>query len=420
MKKTVLIALIVVMAYSSWAQNDYPIEKNTSIKLDGGYINLVMPETSGGWARGLFYRESDWTHLGGFGMYGSASFPVHLYIAHGESPWTSGLGLYVKTNGDVGIGTYTPSEALSIYRENSDANLKLTTNLSSGTSNMLFRINPTGRDAAIVYQNDGRLSFKLDASNAAGMSSNEYLTIKPNGNIGIDNPDPSSKLDVNGNVSTGRITISEYSPQLILQRNTDEGGFIQGIQTKMLDGTNNWYFGAYQADGWRISKGDYNDDVVFSINSSGNAIIDGKLTTKEVEVKVNTGADFVFEETYPIPSLEEVEAFVKQNKHLPEIAPAAEMEANGIKLGEMNIKLLQKIEELTLYLIEQDKKIKEESLKTKEQSEKIKELKSEAGSWKLEANELKAQNESFAKLLKAQQTAIEELKKEINELKTSH
>jgi uncharacterized coiled-coil DUF342 family protein len=89
------------------------------------------------------------------------------------------------------------------------------------------------------------------------------------------------------------------------------------------------------------------------------------------------------------------------------------MEKNGLDLAEMDIKLLQKIEELTLYLIELNKK-------TKEQSEKIKELKSEAGSWKLEANELKAQNESFAKLLKAQQTAIEELKKEINELKTSH
>ena len=124
--------------------------------------------------------------------------------------------------------------------------------------------------------------------------------------------------------------------------------------------------------------------------------VGGKIKSQEVEVKIDAGADFVFSDNYPIKNIEDVETFVKENKHLPEIPSAKEMEENGIELGEMNIKLLQKIEELTLYLIEQNKK-------TKAQGEKIKGL--------------EEQNGNLTELLKTQQKAIDDLKKEINELK---
>jgi hypothetical protein len=72
-----------------------------------------------------------------------------------------------------------------------------------------------------------------------------------------------------------------------------------------------------------------------------------------------SGADFVFEKDYALKPLAEVEQYITENKRLPEIASAAEMKKSGLELGEMNIKLLQKIEELTLYLIEQNKRIQE-------------------------------------------------------------
>ena len=56
--------------------------------------------------------------------------------------------------------------------------------------------------------------------------------------------------------------------------------------------------------------------------------------------------------------LEELQAFINENQHLPEIAPAKEMVKNGVEVGEFQIKLLQKIEELTLYIINQQKEIK--------------------------------------------------------------
>lgn len=84
----------------------------------------------------------------------------------------------------------------------------------------------------------------------------------------------------------------------------------------------------------------------------------GKIIADAVEIKVNKTADFVFAPDYDLPSLSEVETFVKENRHLPEIPSEKEMKENGLDVNDMQIKLLQKIEELTLYVIEQNKEIK--------------------------------------------------------------
>jgi hypothetical protein len=81
----------------------------------------------------------------------------------------------------------------------------------------------------------------------------------------------------------------------------------------------------------------------------------GKIGAREIKVSTNAGADFVFEPDYKLPDLNELEKFVKTNKHLPEMPTAKQMVENGINLGELNVKLLQKVEELTLHLIEKDK-----------------------------------------------------------------
>ncbi len=73
--------------------------------------------------------------------------------------------------------------------------------------------------------------------------------------------------------------------------------------------------------------------------------------------------DYVFAANYKLLSVKELENFVKQNQHLPEVPSAKEVEQKGINVGEWNITMLKKIEELTLYVIEQNKQIEE--LKTK-------------------------------------------------------
>ena len=100
----------------------------------------------------------------------------------------------------------------------------------------------------------------------------------------------------------------------------------------------------------------------------GTIIPDAKLAVKGTihaqEVKVDLsvpGPDYVFEESYNLPSLTDTENFIKQNKHLPEVPSACEMEENGINLSEMNMILLKKVEELTLYLLKQNKTIAEQN-----------------------------------------------------------
>ena len=75
-------------------------------------------------------------------------------------------------------------------------------------------------------------------------------------------------------------------------------------------------------------------------------------------------ADYVFDETYKLRSIDDVAAHIQQHKHLPGIPSAKEVEANGLKVGEMQAKMMEKIEELTLYVIELKKEI--ELLKAKQ------------------------------------------------------
>lgn len=93
--------------------------------------------------------------------------------------------------------------------------------------------------------------------------------------------------------------------------------------------------------------------------SSPNYKLDVNGTIRANEIIVNTtGADFVFAEDYKLRPLSEVKAFIQENKHLPEIKSAQEMQENGVGINELQTQLLQKIEELTLYIIQQEERIK--------------------------------------------------------------
>ncbi|MNX62542.1 hypothetical protein D3C86_935080 [compost metagenome] len=95
--------------------------------------------------------------------------------------------------------------------------------------------------------------------------------------------------------------------------------------------------------------------------------VKGKIHTQEVRVDMSGALvpDYVFAEDYKLKSLQEVEEYIKQNKHLPEIPSASEIEKNGLMLAEMNMNLLKKMEEMTLYMIE----MKKENEKMKKKNE---------------------------------------------------
>ena len=103
----------------------------------------------------------------------------------------------------------------------------------------------------------------------------------------------------------------------------------------------------------------HNDRVgIGTINPQYKLDVAGIIRAQEIIVE-NTGADFVFADDYQLRPLSEVKAFITENKHLPEIKSAQEMQENGVSVSELQTKLLQKIEELTLYLIQQEQTIQE-------------------------------------------------------------
>jgi len=112
-------------------------------------------------------------------------------------------------------------------------------------------------------------------------------------------------------------------------------------------------------------------------NPDEKLTVNGVIHAKEVKVDLNVPlADFVFKPDYKLMSLPQVEQFVKANNHLPQMPSANEVAKNGLSMGEMQNKLLQKVEELTLYVIEQQKTISQQQSQLKELNEKFNNLKS--------------------------------------------
>lgn len=137
---------------------------------------------------------------------------------------------------------------------------------------------------------------------------------------------------------------------------------------------------------------------LFSVRANGKVLIGTSMNTalsgcsdcneyrlfvkdgiKAEKIKVenpssNGWADYVFKKDYKLRSLEEVEKHISEKGHLPNIPSAKEVEKDGINLGEMDAKLLEKIEELTLYSIEQNKQLKSQSEEIKELREQVQQL----------------------------------------------
>ena len=91
-----------------------------------------------------------------------------------------------------------------------------------------------------------------------------------------------------------------------------------------------------------------------------NLAVKGKILAKELIVDINIpGPDYVFDEEYSLPSLLEVETFIQEKKHLPEVPSAKQLEKENLSLSEMNMIILKKIEELTLYIINHEGRIVE-------------------------------------------------------------
>jgi uncharacterized coiled-coil protein SlyX len=104
--------------------------------------------------------------------------------------------------------------------------------------------------------------------------------------------------------------------------------------------------------------------------------INGTLSAQKMKI-TQTGPwpDYVFSNQYKLPTLLQLEQYIKQNNHLPDVPSAAEVDKKGIDVGNNQAILLKKVEELTLYAIEQEKKLQQQNEQMAKQSEEIAEMK---------------------------------------------
>lgn len=213
-----------------------------------------------------------------------------------------GVDLFtVLGSGNVGIGTTTPNEKLTVSGKMLSDGLKLDEN-----NVRLWSLIPNGGNLSVT-SGDG------------------------NGNISIGSTGAPEKLSVNGRILSEGIKLNE-----------------NGIRLWSLVPLNG---------NLSFSSGDDNGFVGIGTNMPKEKLsVNGKIRAKEIKVESANWPDYVFEEGYKVGTLEALEGYIKANKRLPEMPSAKEVETNGVELGEMNKLLLKKVEELTLLLIEQNKK----------------------------------------------------------------
>lgn len=231
----------------------------------------------------------------------------------------------------------------------------------------------------------------------------ERLRINTDGNIGIGTTTPGAKLVVNGkarvlsNLSVGADEDgADFFNLYIKATNAGIGfnnsnqpvdqriwsAFTIGNQFKIITESDN-YMSAKEAlviyrSGVNINSVAFpNGNVLIGKNSQTNTsyILDVNGNVRANKLVVNTtGADFVFDSSYKLMTLKNLDSFIQRNHHLPDIKLASEMQQNGVDLGENQIKLLQKVEELTLYTIDQNKKLEQQQSLLQQQQSVIESL----------------------------------------------
>ena len=161
------------------------------------------------------------------------------------------------------------------------------------------------------------------------------------------------------------------------------GGWARGYNISNQDGAERLVaFGAFGKMDNGISKlnfayigRDYNDTFMTFLPNGYVGVgtvapkemlsVNGNIRARQIKVETTNWPDYVFSENYQLPSLKETEKFIQTNGHLPEVPKASEIQENGVDLGELNKILLKKMEEMTLYMIDKDKRIEalEETVK---------------------------------------------------------
>jgi len=216
-----------------------------------------------------------------------------------------------------------------------------------------------------------------EGNNATANTNHKFLTVDPNGDV---------ILQTLASIVTDDLSIYTSDHAIV----TPGSGPGSGLRTVTM-GDNNLFFDTSASnfvDGTvgtgRVYIGNTTNNFPILASTPSDShyrlLVEGGILTEKIKVAVSGGinwADYVFAKDYRLMPLGEVDSFVKANQHLPGIESAEELAKNGLDLGEMQAKQMGKIEELTLYIIEQDKTLKGQNTQLQKQGLEIEQLKAQ-------------------------------------------
>ena len=229
--------------------------------------------------------------------------------------------------------------------------------VNGATGNVTINLELLGNDLSITGGNT--VALPLDTVSITEIVTGTGLMSSENKGVFTITPDNTSAY-WNGNSIQGYMIIDSVNPANGQILRWDQN--LQIWYPSVDDGSPESYLWELTGSGINISpkySGFVGIGTAFS-EPDATLAVKGKIHTRELKVNLTVpGPDYVFENGYDLMSLADLENFIQQNKHLPEIPSASEMQNNGISLSEMNMRILKKVEELTLYVIDHEKRLKQ-------------------------------------------------------------
>lgn len=397
----------LLAGFNSYAQNTFPVPSgNATINstvpaqhVSGSYNALwmpngtaLMPEDAASYAGIMLTSNILRTPSNQWGFV-NASLPAwRLALAHGSlnegfsisrsnpntSPYSEQSLFRINSAGYVGIGTATPQSLTEIRRD-----------VRSGQGPVLELTNGGAYEGASseiyfsTYQRDGaNPSARIKVADDADWGGNMYFDTKgtdPNaplytrmfidgatGNVGIGTTEPETPLVVQSggakNDNSGRRDVLELKTSELLASNP----FKLEFDVFGASALTNRYYSINTSEhgiayGGNLILQQFAGNVgIGTSNPDASLAVKGTIHTQEVKVDMNGWSDYVFKHAYRLRPLTEVKTYIEENHHLPDVPSEQEVLKKGVNLGEMNKVLLQKVEELTLYVIKQQEQLKQQ------------------------------------------------------------
>lgn len=329
--------------------------------------NLVLGNFTGRAYSTLDVITKDFAGMG-YVKYFGRRWGINHYWSRGSSTGEKTIAYLGGTNGGTTFSIFNPDSVRSVnFSSNNNSYVNNAYSFGVGTNSPTAKLHVEG--SAKFSNSNGSESIIIEGSGTTNYAGS-YLSMKA------------------GDISTGN---AFNQVQFITHRGTTGDGYF-AFQRRL----NNTYHGELlqysDVHGWRfftaLNKTSTGTNEALRITPDGKVgigvdvvpagylfAVDGKMLTEKVIVrKSENWPDFVFEKDYILPPLSEIEEYIEENKHLPEIPSASQVEEDGQDLAEMNRLLLKKVEELTLYLIEEHNLNKSQQKEIEVLKESIKQL----------------------------------------------